>query len=246
MSERPTRIPDPHPSLRLAALSLLACMMCLHCVFDDRLGGTSTTAENTITGVAMLPGGGPAAGAAVYARTEKVVLGPNRVPESKLIGFALAGKDGRFTLTVPDAESFTLEIKRREFDDVEGGHPFPEVYFRTFRDSLPALTALGNLDLAKSGSLSGRLIVPPDKEDTWIGIPGTGNFVRVPTPLGKDSSSVFTLNEVPSGTHSLVVFKPSEVAGTGTASVVGGDTVGTAEVRPETVEDVGTLTITVP
>jgi hypothetical protein len=245
MSERPTRN-EPYLSSRMAALTLLACIMCMHCVFDDRLGGTSTTAENTITGVAMLPGGGPAAGAAVYARTQEVVLGANRVPESRLIGFALAGKDGRFTLTVPATRRFSVEIKRREFDDVEGGHPFPEVYFRDFQDSLPAMTALGNVGLAKSGSLSGRLIAPPGKLDTWIGIPGTGNFVRVSAPAGKDSASAFTLNEVHSGTHPLVVFVPPEVVGTGTAGTVDGDTVGTAEVRPETVEDVGTLTITVP
>jgi hypothetical protein len=227
------------------ALVLLAAAAAASCIFDDRHAGTSTSAENTILGSARLAGGGPAPGAAVSARTTEITLSDNHIPESKLIGFALADKDGRFNLKVPKHKAFYLEIRRRDSGPQVADLIFPDVYFREFRDTLAEATELGAVTLAPSGTLSGELVSERDLSDrtVWIGIPGMDNFILVPGPAARDSAVRFTLQGVPAGEHPLVVFLPSEVVIAGPTDTVETTLLGTATASQATLSNVGVFSV---
>ncbi|MDB5051517.1 MAG: hypothetical protein JWO30_4588 [Fibrobacteres bacterium] len=199
--------------LRFLHLSVL-CLLAAGC--SDRLAGTSTTAENTVTGTAMLPGGLPAAGAVVSARSAQVVLARNRVPQSLLIGLAYADSSGRFELKLPGAMPFYLEI-RRVPKVPAAADSFPESWFHEFPDSSSKPRRLGELLLEKSILLQGRLrpLEKPWVTRAWVGIAGTDNFRSLdPAQPGvADTAGVaFTLSEAPFQAHRLAIYAEPEVS----------------------------------
>jgi hypothetical protein len=196
-----------------AAMAALGCLLLTQCLMDDKHAGTSTSAENTISAVARMPGGGPAPGAVVQARTGKTVVSRYGVPESRLIGFAVADGQGRFKLALADTEAFFLEVKAKALDSVSLPDSFPPVFFRLYAGKVKGDTSLGTLDLLKSGSFQGRL--QPDSgtfpKAVWIGIRGTDNFVKVEAKAGAAPGLPFGLREVYPGPNPLAILIPAEV-----------------------------------
>jgi hypothetical protein len=200
-----------------AALAALGCLLLTQCLMDDKHAGTSTSAENTISAVARLPGGGPAAGAVVHARTGKTVVSRYGVPESRLIGFAVADGQGRFKLALADTDAFFLEVKAKAADTLALPDSFPPVFFRQYAGKAMGKgkgdSSLGTLDLLKSGSFQGRL--QPDSgafpKAVWIGIRGTDNFVKVEAKAGAAPGLPFGLREVYPGLNPLAILIPAEV-----------------------------------
>lgn len=227
---------------RFPRLILLAALLCAGCILDGRRSGTSTTTENTLTGVARLPDGSAAAGASIQARSAQVRLTDDKVPASQLIASAVAGPDGSFRLAVPDTLAFFLEIEA-----VDTGSN-TEIHFRKFGEPLARDTALGNIVLEPASRIFGRLAADRSwaGESIWIGIPGTGRFTRLDFPATGDSSVPFLLDRVPSGEIPLVLVRPDEATISGNGLVVAADSLATVSTAPGAAGNAGTLTFIEP
>lgn len=228
----------------------IAAILC-GCLLGPR-AGTSTTTENTLTGVARLAGGGAAAGASVTARSTDINLSGDKIPSSKVLASAVAGPDGGFTLDVPGRLGFYLEIEAVVHDSMRivqaGSGDGSEIWFREFDPPADTLTELGEVRLEPAATVFGRLESDGDwaGQSVWIGIPGTGRFTRLDFPATGDSSVAFILERVPPGDQPLVLVVPGDVVIAGNAQTVDADTLGTAKAVPGTSSNVGTLTLRGP
>lgn len=182
----------------LAALSLVAAAALL-AACGQLMAGTSTTAENTVTGVARMPGGGPAAGARVAARGEAVVLSRGRAPEARLLAQAAADSTGRFSLPVPKGVKFYLEIRPSDSSSVS--------WFRDFTGPAPAALALGQVTLEPTVMVKGTLRDAKGNWNTraWIGVAGTDLFRAVSSPA-ESAAVAFSLPAAPAGARALAIY----------------------------------------
>jgi hypothetical protein len=235
---------------------VLVALVCAGCIFDSRRAGTSTTTENTITGMARLSNGLPAAGATVSLRTGLVKLSDNRVPASQVLATGVAGEDGAFELEIPELRGFFLEVRASVVDssidfvsgmnDPRQAGPFrTEIFFREFDRALAGDSAMGSVALAPAASAFGSLEVESAwaGQAVWIGVPGTDAFTRIDIPATGGSSVPFALYGIPVGKHPLVLVVPGEVGTASNLQFVKADTLGTASAGPGARVDMGTLVL---
>lgn len=190
------------PDIRTPLLALLGFAL-VHCIFDDRTAGTSTTITNPLTGVAILLDGKPAAGARVHLRTAEYELTPAGAPFAKVAASTTVDDTGGFTLPMP---SLRLREHYLAFQQVpKAGDTLPvdsiEVQLRRWPDGMPHSGLMGSFRLGKPGGLSGLLASGDTTGDStrWIGDRGTDNF----TTVAKDGA--FKLAGMAPGLHHLVV-----------------------------------------
>jgi hypothetical protein len=171
-----------------AAIALSAMALALQgCLHEDTgpgtLAGTSTSVGTSIGGTAMYSDGSLAAGARIRVRADTVVF-ENGIPRSPVLDSTRADAQGRFKIRAPKPWTFHLEIEASEYDagvslmPTGASEHAPEVYAATLYGA-PAKGELGDLHLAKPGSLSGSVEDSTASEGkVWIGIPGTGWIVE--------------------------------------------------------------------
>ena len=190
-----------NPILILAILSAL-----VPCGCGQRMAGTTSTAENTVTGVALLPDGRPASGASVSARSSVVVMSRNLVPTSRLISYVSADSKGHFLLPRPDDEGFYLEIRTRGAADSSAIS-----WYREFPAASPVQLPLGEFSLDSSIEIRGTLTAAKGGWTTraWVGIPGTDLF-RAVSPGPDGMRGAFSLPGAPASARSVVVYLEPE------------------------------------
>ena len=238
-------LPFPRPFVRL--LPFLGILTMAGCF--DRVAGTSTTAENTITGVARLPGGGPAAGALVSARAPAVILSRNRVPESRLLGLTYTDSLGRFQVKLPKAEACFLEIRRVPTGPADSATAPRETWFGAFPIPTSEPRDLGALNLAPPGTVRGTLRTEggPPVGRVWIGLEGTDNFGVAVAQTGVDSAGMmFSLKDVPAGPHKLVVWVEPAISIDLVDLEVPVDSVKAFTAAPGGADDLGTVYVKKP
>lgn len=187
---------------RIPILGLAIAAALAPCGCGQRVAGTTTTAENTISGMAMLPDGRPAAGAVVAARASVVVLSRNAVPESRLLALVNADSAGKFLLPLPRDERFYLEIRSTSLADSATVSRYQE-----FSASTPVQIALGRFTLDSAVEIRGTLAVEKGVWNTraWVGISGTDLF-RAVSPEPGAVRVPFSLPGAPASARSLVVY----------------------------------------
>lgn len=232
-----------HGSLR--ACACLLSLACLHCVFDDRHAGTSTTVTNpvvakTVTGEAILLDGTPAAGAEVSLRLPIVLVSQSGVPASKLVAQTVADDSGRFTLPMVFQQDVYMEIRESPAGAKSRNPDSQQVHLRRWPDGLPVGGKMGTFRMETPGSLTGSIATPDSTPGTsrWIGVRGTDNFKSA---IGK---AAFRLSAVPTGLRELEVVRVSDTAMSPTdttrANMVS-DSVSKAEVKSGQAADVGSI-----
>jgi hypothetical protein len=180
---------------RYRSLALASLLIAAGC--GQRLAGTSTTTENTLTGVAMLPDGRPAAGAVVAARSPEVVLSRSHVPLARLLAQSTADSAGRFSLPLPRGEAYYLEVRRG--DSVS--------WYRQFAPDTARALALGTVYLEPTVEVKGTVRPEngPWETRAWVGIAGTDLF-RAVDPTDDPAGAAFSLTAAPAAAHALVVY----------------------------------------
>lgn len=184
---------------RIETSALLLCGLFLfQCTTEDRRAGTSTTVGNTVTGVAVLSDGSPAAHAEVTLRSPKVRISRYGTPSSTLIAFTTADSAGAFTLPRSSDSGLYLEVTQAP-ESSAWLRDSLQTALAAYPASLP--DSLGTLTLARPGALAGRILAVGGISDSshWIGAQGTDNF----TPVKSDGS--FRLDGLAPGTHILMV-----------------------------------------
>jgi hypothetical protein len=121
--------------------------------------------------------GVPAAGAKVRVRSDEIEFADG-VPGSKVLDSAIADARGAFSLRAPKTGTFHLEIDCAASQGCAAGG-VRSVYGAIYYD-LPAGKTFGELHLLKPGSIAGSLVdtLADPAHPVWVGIAGTGLFVR--------------------------------------------------------------------
>ncbi len=226
-----------NPPLTMVALLLIA----VGCA--DRLSGTSTTTENTIAGIAMLPAGGAAVGAEVVARSSVVLLTKDHVPTPQVLARTVADTAGVFSLKLPPGTTrYYLEIRRIIPVDTSMG-PAPVVsWLREFPtiDQKPA--ALGTVYLEPTSVVHGRLRPQGGEWNTrvWIGIAGTDGYHAI-LPVADTAGAEFTLADVPAGAGRLSLYVEPMIQIDQVDKPIPTDTVELVGIASGKVREVGTL-----
>lgn len=188
---------------RLEFPGLIPILLALASAGFSGCTGTSTESENTlglIPGRALLAEGAPASGARVTLRTREIVAEGLDLAW-RVLDTATADPQGRFELKLPEDLEVFLEI--READPV--GTHF-QIHFTRFDSAGIRPSRFGDLVLAPSGTLEGRLTPRPGAPTTnlWVGIAGTSVLVRLEGAA--DSAGLpFRLDGLPAGEHALTV-----------------------------------------
>jgi hypothetical protein len=216
----------------------------MHCVFDDRQAGTSTTVTNpaiakTVSGEVILWDGKPAAGAEISLRLPAIQISNAGVPFCKLVAFTVADDSGRFTVPMVFMKDVYMEIRQ-----VKGKIGLPrdsqEVHLRRWPNGLPLDGKMGTFRVEAPGSLAGNVDTVKLLPNThrWIGVRGTENFAQVP------GTTPFLLTGVSTGIRELMVVAVPDTSlwSKDTAhTVVIADSITRANVKSRTVTDLGTI-----
>lgn len=190
------------PEIRMPLLALSSLVL-VHCIFDDRTAGTSTTVTNPLTGVAIMLDGRPAAGARVHLRTTEYELTSEGAPSAKVASSTVVDDTGGFTLPMPPVRLREHYLVFRQSPKAGDSLPVDsiEVQLRRWPDGMPHTGLMGSFRLGKPGGMSGVLASGDTTGDStrWIGDRGTDNF----TVVARDGA--FKLTGMAPGLHHLVV-----------------------------------------
>lgn len=199
--------------------------------------GTSTDTENTLTAVAYLADGRPAAGAELAVRVPKLIVSPQGIPSWQTLTSLTADRHGRFSeVRLPQGEEIYLEVRQNPGDTVQGHSP--QVYFIRYQVAEARPEFLGAVTLSPSGSIQGRIESKTDSlaAHHWIGVIGSSAMVKL--SASADSVSFpFRLVGLYPGSHALTVVN---LADTG-VGVMTANTKPTGEVKPDSVTDLGSI-----
>lgn len=172
--------------------------------------GTSTESENTlglVPGRALLAEGAPASGARITLRSREIVAEGLDL-SWRVLDTATADLQGRFELRLPESLEVFLEIREASL-----AGPHPRIHFTRYDSADIRPRRFGDLVLAPSGTLEGRLTPKPGAPtlNLWVGVAGTSVLVRLPGAA--DSAGLpFVLAGLPAGEHALTVAAVGGVA----------------------------------
>lgn len=195
--------------------------------------GTSTESENTlglVPGRALRAGGSPASKARITLRSREVVADGFHL-EWRVLDTATADQQGRFELRLPESVEVFLEIR-----EADSAVPHPQTHFTRYDSAAIRPRRFGDLVLAPSGTLEGRLTPRPGAPNAnlWLGVAGTSVLVKLPGTA--DSTGLpFRLEGLPAGEHTLSVVAQGGV----TSSPPPANPPPRANVAADTVTDAG-------
>lgn len=210
---------------------LLLCLALAGCY------GTSTDTENTMTGVALLADGRPAAGAVLAIRSRELVVSPQGIPSWKALFTRTADAQGRFfEVSLPKDREIYLEIRQAPAE-TSPGH-FPQVYFIRYGESQPRPDLLASVTLSPSGSLKGSIgsKTDPLPINCWLGVIGSSAFVKLDS-ASDSTGHPFRLDGLFPGSHDLTLVSVAEVGTT----VMSTSDKPKGEVKPDSVTEMGSI-----
>lgn len=188
--------------IRVLCASLLAFAL-VHCIFDERRAGTSTSVTNPVgmvTGFAILQDGAPAAFARVRVRVPAIRV-EDGMPAALTVSDTLADSAGMFTVPLVFMKDAYIQID--EDPAQRPGRPADslEVNLRRWPNGLSLDGKMGTFRLQAAGDVSGHIETPDTSSGyrRWIGVRGTDKFVEAPA---KDP---FLIKGVPEGHRELVI-----------------------------------------